>query len=391
MSASVSGVATAPARPLVRSVLKRPPRWARRKATRLLGPMLRRISIRRSYETISGIRRRVVPDPRQRTLRTGNLTVTRQSLYRAVLLLVIYRYCDRERLWAAGHATSALMGLLYSYLTPLLRRVRSRTGSYRLYWAAPALWFAGADNNRTDLAILREEGAMRLVTSFAEIARSRQWPERIDEGGFLAILDSGGFQCWKRGIQVDWEEWAAFVKRHEHRLLWYVQPDSPAGGVAENQALLLWAESLGLTPIPVYHAGMPASYLEWLLDRGYPVIAVGGHVGMPEPERRALLDRIRERIRPWAREHILGALDLKAWSSDSSVWLEARRSGELLTDTGRRRLVRRGEPSPLGWRELTRINVRHLSGLQRRLERAVRWRTGVQLRLGFLAEALPVS
>lgn len=313
-----------------------------------------------TYQCITGPARTAALVPKG--IQAGGLLVTWRSLHRAALVLTIYRYCDRERTWCAGHATSALLGLIWTLMRPELRRVRARTGAYRVYRRAPRFWFAGVNDHPTDVDILARAEARCVLCCHPEVAGRRQWRQRMLAAEFLVALDSGGFQSWQRGQPLDLEGWAAFVTEHSGLLVWYAQPDQPGAGPDVNRDLLLWAESLGLTPWPVYHVDMPVEYLEWLLNRGYPVIAIGGHVGLPPEYRRRLIREIRTRIRTAACEHVLGAVDPEAWSSDSSNWLSGRRNGYVLTDLGPRRFQVR-----MDWPAATAANVRYLVRLEKRL------------------------
>lgn len=337
------------------------PRWARREAHQVYRRVQRRLGRRLAYRTVTGLQRVVLNQGR--TLQTGNLVVPWRDVHRAVLVLVIYGYMDRDRLMKGPvRATSAILGILTACLGAELRRVRLRTGMCRLYRRTPQFWFAGADGHRSDLQRLSTLGGKRMLANFFAVRRRREWREQVQQHDLLVALDSGGYQAWLQGSELDFGAWAVFVSSHQDLLVWYVQPDKPGAGVEANRGYLLRSEQLGLTPTPTFHIDMPLDYLTWLLDRGYPYIAIGGHTRIKdEKARRARIREIQVRIRKQAADHVLGSMNLEESSScDAGTWTRARAGRSVWTPLGRVK-VAHGE---IPWDELTSLAILQIVGWQ---------------------------
>ncbi len=74
--------------------------------------------------------------------------------------------------------------------------------------------------------------------------------------GQSVMLDNGAYSTWRRGVEMDWDAWAAWVEPWlEYRTTWAVLPDVIGGGEEENDALAsgyAWVLS-GRSVVPVWH------------------------------------------------------------------------------------------------------------------------------------------
>lgn len=93
------------------------------------------------------------------------------------------------------------------------------------------------------------------------------------------FLDSGAFSAWNQGVEVNMDEYIAFIKKYEKYLTAYANLDVIGDPVAtyENQKYM---ESKGVSPIPVFHTTKEDySWLIKYLEEGYTYIALGGMAG----------------------------------------------------------------------------------------------------------------
>ena len=90
------------------------------------------------------------------------------------------------------------------------------------------------------------------------------------------FADSGAFSAMTQSVEIDWRDYAAWVKRWRHLFTAYANLDVIGNAEAtwENQQRL---ENVGLKPVPVFHVGEDWSYLECMVKR-YTYIALGGLV-----------------------------------------------------------------------------------------------------------------
>lgn len=93
------------------------------------------------------------------------------------------------------------------------------------------------------------------------------------------FLDSGAFSAWSQKIDIDIDEYIAFIKKYKKYIDVYANLDviGDAVGTYENQKYM---ESKGLNPIPVFHPLFePVSWLEKYINKKYDYIAMGGMAG----------------------------------------------------------------------------------------------------------------
>lgn len=95
------------------------------------------------------------------------------------------------------------------------------------------------------------------------------------EIGQSLMLDNGAFSCFTRNVPFDlhgFYNWLEPILAHPH---WAVMPDVIDGSVDQQKELLkTWPESYKGFGIPVWHLGLPISYLIELCDQ-YGKVCLG--------------------------------------------------------------------------------------------------------------------
>lgn len=160
------------------------------------------------------------------------------------------------------------------------------------------------------------------------------------------FCDSGAFSAKTQGAAVDLDEYAAFVHRHASLFTTVANLDvigNPEATYANQKRL----EGLGLSPLPVFHAGEPFEWLHRYLDEGYKYIALGGLVGYSPARQMPWLVRCFRIAGERAVFHGFGltswqALSALPWHSvDSSTWVDCFRWGDVsLFDAKTRKWVK---------------------------------------------------
>ena len=92
------------------------------------------------------------------------------------------------------------------------------------------------------------------------------------------FLDSGAFSAKTQGVNINIEDYIAFIKKHRKYINVYANLDviGNPDATLNNQKIM---EEAGLRPIPVFHYSEdPEKYLKPLIKK-YDYIAVGGMVG----------------------------------------------------------------------------------------------------------------
>lgn len=151
--------------------------------------------------------------------------------------------------------------------------------------------------------------------------------------GVELFADSGAFSAWSQNKTLSVQEYGEWLLKWRHLFTVYanldVKGDVDAG--LRNQEYL---ESIGLVPLPVFHAGEPYSVLQGMINR-YSYIALGGTAGGTSGESA----QMRYLVKAFAmgkgqvgyhgfgttRWSILKALPW--YSTDSSSWSSGVRYG----------------------------------------------------------------
>jgi len=104
------------------------------------------------------------------------------------------------------------------------------------------------------------------------------------------FLDSGAFSAWTQKIEINIDDYIAFIKKYENSLELFANLDSigNAEKTLDNQNYM---ESKGVKPLPCFHFGEEKKYIEYYSEN-YDYIALGGMVGRSKKDLEPWLDKI---------------------------------------------------------------------------------------------------
>lgn len=183
--------------------------------------------------------------------------------------------------------------------------------------------------------------------------------ESYDHGHDL-FLDSGAFSAFTSGATIGLEEYADFIQRHGE--MFNLRANLDVIGDDGSKSWDNWKalEGMGCDVFPVFHIGDDIKWLHKILDTGYPMLALGGLVGVSRKARKEWLDDIWEKHltddqgKAIRSVHGFGFTDLTLmlrypWGSvDSSTWLMSGIFGRCLlrVEQGSYRPIVFSEESP---------------------------------------------
>lgn len=190
--------------------------------------------------------------------------------------------------------------------------------------------------------------------------------QEVDESRVAAVeshfLDSGSFTLWTRAKEwakkegkreqdfydtsEHWEYldgYATFVKAYPEGIDLYANVDAIGyPDITRRNQLYLESEH-GLTPVPVVHYRSDLSYLRYYVERGDPVVALGGLVGSTDQDHcRAWIDRCFDYVcntpnrLPRTKVHGFGVTTHSLlwrfpwYSVDSTAWTKVGAFGGIL-------------------------------------------------------------
>jgi hypothetical protein len=140
--------------------------------------------------------------------------------------------------------------------------------------------------------------------------------------GIEIMADSGAFSAWKRGIQVNLQDYMDWLRKYDIRKYFNLDVvDNPIATVV-NQFLM---EQAGFNPIPVFHYGENWGLLQYYVAN-YSLVGLGGTVGLPPKEKERFFSQVFS-LCPDGKFHALGVANeryLRRYpfeSSDSVWWL----------------------------------------------------------------------
>lgn len=185
-----------------------------------------------------------------------------------------------------------------------------------------------------------------ILESYHYVGKQKYVDEMRNEKAQI-FLDSGAFSAYTLGVTIDVETYCKYIKTNmdiikvEDGILMASVLDG-IGDPLETYRNQLWMESLGVRPLPCFHAGEDERYLEWYVAH-YPYITLGGMVGSSTAQLSIWLDRIWERFltdgsgRPKLKVHGFGItaiplMERYPWHScDSSSWIQSAAFGGIVT------------------------------------------------------------
>ena len=92
------------------------------------------------------------------------------------------------------------------------------------------------------------------------------------------FADSGAFSAMSQGVDVDINEYAAWVKKYKHLFTSYANLDVIGNAQATRKNQQILEDKHGLEPLPVVHAANNYKPLNYYLKKDYKYIALGGLV-----------------------------------------------------------------------------------------------------------------
>lgn len=171
------------------------------------------------------------------------------------------------------------------------------------------------------------------------------------------MLDSGAFNAWNRGEEIDVNDYIKYVHTIKHCVSSYVNLDVIPGAPGRRRTLSeieysaakshehqLAMRAAGLSPIPVFHQGESFKWLEKMLDDGEPYIGIGVMKDLWWDSHRPWLDEVFSLLttkegRPLVRVHGFGTMNpMGLWrypfySVDSTSWALAPAYGLVFIPT----------------------------------------------------------
>jgi len=175
---------------------------------------------------------------------------------------------------------------------------------------------------------LKEES---LITDETEILLSyvndKKGIEKLKHKKKL-FVDSGAYSAFTKGIEIDIDKYINYLKENEELFGVYCVLDVIGNSVATKENLL-YMESKGLKPLPVFHYKAPLDDLREMVEK-YNYIGLGGLV--PLAKRKNLmtswLDTCFSIIKDRCKTHAFGVNAFDLWnkypfySSDTTSWLK---------------------------------------------------------------------
>lgn len=201
------------------------------------------------------------------------------------------------------------------------------------------IYFAGESGQK-----IREKMWARLIDNrlvsffFVELEKLRYYMKKEKLSLFI---DSGAFSAFSQGVEIDIQEYIAFIKKYKKLITVYANLDVIGDPKAtwKNQQIM---EKAGLHPMPVFHSGEPFKWLERYIER-YDYVAIGGLASkrFSYKDMVSYLDRCFEIIcntpdhMPRVKIHGFGMTSLRLlrrypwYSVDSTSWVVTGRVGAI--------------------------------------------------------------
>jgi len=175
-----------------------------------------------------------------------------------------------------------------------------------------------------------------------------KWWKMNTKNKVRLFLDSGAFSALTQGVEINIQEYIAFIEKHIDIIDVYANLDfigtigkrpnkETAERTLKNQIIM---ESAGLNPLPVFHYGEPLSFLEYYV-KNYSYVALGGTVGIPKVKQTPWFERCFSDYicdsngYPKVKIHGFGLTSLKLmlrypwYSVDSTSWVVTGRLGSI--------------------------------------------------------------
>jgi len=159
-----------------------------------------------------------------------------------------------------------------------------------LYNAAKGLVESSAIYSRlTDAGKKQSVGIKNILESY-HYTEGTKYPEQMRRHGHQIFLDSGAYSAFTKGISIELDEYAQFIKDNNDviRMASVLDAIGDANETWRNQNKL---EALGCQVIPCFHGGEPIDACRYYVAN-YPYISLGGMVGGATSVLKAWLDEV---------------------------------------------------------------------------------------------------
>jgi len=190
------------------------------------------------------------------------------------------------------------------------------------------------------------DGVPHILESFHYVGK-QSFVDDMRKDGAKIFLDSGAFSSFTQGVALDVRVYCDYIKRNMDIIrfddgVMMASVLDAIGDPLETYRNQLWMESLGVRPLPCFHANEDERYLEHYV-KNYEYITLGGMVGASSKQLMNWLDRIWDRYlvdgagRPRCKVHGFGITAVPImqsypwWSCDSSSWIQSTSFGTIVT------------------------------------------------------------
>lgn len=181
---------------------------------------------------------------------------------------------------------------------------------------------------------LPEEEKLGVMTTYAYPGI---FAKTLRFGAFKHImLDSGAFTAFEKGIEIDIDDYAAFVNEHKDVIDSAITLDVIGDGDATRRNWEYLRDVKGLDVVPAYSAGIGWEYLQYYYNRA-DYITIGGMAG-GTVNPKSLISFFTDLFHrfPNRKYHPLGINSLPViqrfpfYSCDALTWRNGSRFGQLV-------------------------------------------------------------
>lgn len=319
-------------------------RKERRKAARLIR-VSRQLKSGGSFTTGNGRVNKVIHvDKKYLYVRTingpGFFKIPLRNIERMLAYFYRVRVIERKQLEIFSNFSSCLFGILKE-IYKQKSRISKAGNVLRLIMDGIRVFIAGADKCPKDLYMAAAYGAKHILMSYFWIRKGKAWKRHLIKSGLRLLLDSGKFSEWSmEKCVLSLDDYIAFIKEHSDVIERYFVFDE-IGDWGKTMENLTRMEEAGLKPIPIYHLGTPIENLDYLVQKGYEIIGLGGTVGQRNVKNFLLMVFNRYPNQAFHGLGITRAEYLNSFpffSVDSRSWLQCRIDQKVLTRRGQIRM-----------------------------------------------------
>lgn len=308
---------------------------------------------------------------------TFPIEISRQKIKEAAAFFYYKRQLVRKELEKFTKFSSAMLGIIKDVFIRESKINKGKKGLLILILKGVRYFFSGLDRSKNDLFTVKENGGYFILMSYFYLRDKKDttWKKRIKNLGSKILLDSGAFSLWHQQIAyeqgkrkvapvpIKLEDYLDFIDSHHDILYGYVSLDIVTDPIQSEKNFNHMIKK-GYNPIPVWHCrSRDFGLLDKYVQQDYPIIGIGGSVGLSEKERKEILNEVFKR-HPDQCFHGFGIssrllFEYPFFSVDSTSYLVGRKYKKILTINGQKK-------APMEWdeQECLAFNVKFLAGLE---------------------------